>query len=107
MRDFNDLVRVLNRQSTESNATSYPLTMMYGTVISTSPLKINVEQKMVLDASFLTLTRNVTNYSTSVVIDGQTRTVTIPNALKNGDTVVLLREQGGQKFVVMDKVVKT
>lgn len=107
LRNFKDLVEVIKKIVIETMNTNYPLTMMYGTVISTSPLKINVEQKMVLESSFLILTRNVTNYSASVNIDGQNRTVTIPNALKRGDNVILLREQGGQKFVVMDKVVKT
>ena len=30
--------------------------------------------------------------------------VTIHNALKNGDKVILIRQQGGQKYVVLDKI---
>lgn len=33
-----------------------------------------------------------------------TKTITIHNALKQGDKVVLIRAQGGQKYVVLDKV---
>lgn len=33
-----------------------------------------------------------------------TKNITIHNALKQGDKVVLIRAQGGQKYVVLDKV---
>lgn len=33
-----------------------------------------------------------------------TKTITVHNALKQGDKVVLIRAQGGQKYVVLDKV---
>lgn len=107
MRDFNDLVKIIQKIVIETVNTNYPLSMMYGTVISTSPLKINVEQKMVLDAPFLMLSKSVTYQSTSIIIDGQTKTITLTNALKVGEQVVLLRQQGGQKFLVLDRVVKT
>lgn len=107
LRDFNDLVKIIQKIVIETVNTNYPLSMMYGTVISTSPLKINVEQKMVLDAPFLMLSKSVTYQSTSIIIDGQTKTITLTNALKVGEQVVLLRQQGGQKFLVLDRVVKT
>ena len=31
--------------------------------------------------------------------------ITIHNALAKGDEVILLRQQGGQKYIVVDKVV--
>lgn len=34
-----------------------------------------------------------------------TKTIKIHNALKNGDMVMLLRMQGGQKYLILDKVV--
>jgi len=33
------------------------------------------------------------------------KTITIHNALAKGDSVILLRQDGGQKYVVLDKVV--
>lgn len=32
------------------------------------------------------------------------KTLTIHNALKDGDKVILIRQQGGQKYVVLDKI---
>lgn len=105
LRDFNDLNKFLKQNAKETMDTTYPVAIMYGKVISTNPLKINVEQRMVLDHSFLILTRNVMNYKTTILLDNENKSITISNELKNGDKVVLLREQGGQKFIVLDKVV--
>lgn len=33
-----------------------------------------------------------------------TKTITIHNALKENDKVILLQQQGGQKFIVLDKI---
>ena len=43
------------------------------------------------------------NLSHSHEIEG-TKTLTIHNALKNGDKVILIQIQGGQKYIVVDKV---
>ena len=65
-----------------------PVTVCFGKVISDSPLKILVEQKIPLGAAQLVLTKTATE-----------------EILQTGDEVILLRVQGGQKYVVMDKVV--
>ena len=107
---------------------SKPVAVMFGTVISASPLKINVEQKMTLDKAQLILARNVTDFKTQMTI-GNTQTyywtgteenpipvdvghkhaigkttVTVHNGLVVGDEVLLIRMQGGQKFIVWDRI---
>jgi len=42
-----------------------------------------------------------------MTVDGVRKKYTVHNQLKNGDKVILFRQQGGQKFVVLDKVVTT
>ena len=105
---------------------SNPSGVYFGTVISPSPLQISVEQKMTHTEKQLVLTRNVTNFKTTETIawtsenksggsgDSSfaahnhqiqgTKEITINNALKAGEKVILLREQGGQKFIVLDRV---
>ncbi|QUI25515.1 DUF2577 domain-containing protein [Vallitalea pronyensis] len=61
----------------------------YGKVIAITPLEIQVDQRFVLDQDFLVVTSTVA---------GDT-------ALAVGDKVILLREQGGQRYIVLDKVV--
>lgn len=70
---------------------SQDVTFYYGQVIEIHPLQIQVDQRFILDEDFLVLTS----------------TVAVKNSLNNGDKVVLLRAQGGQQYIVLDKVVGT
>lgn len=70
---------------------SQDVTFYYGQVIEIHPLQIQVDQRFILDEDFLVLTS----------------TVAVNNSLHIGDKVVLLRAQGGQQYIVLDKVVVT
>lgn len=76
-----------------------------GTVTAVSPLKVKLSNTMTLDADFLQVTRNVTDYECTIEIDRTDHTCTVKNALKAGDKVLLIRKSGGQKYVIIDKVV--
>lgn len=91
-----------------------------------NPLKINVEQKLTLAASQLVLTRNVTDFQVNMTVDHETgyrsggnndssfashnhdytgkKMFSVHNGLVVGDEVVMIRMQGGQKFIVIDRV---
>ena len=84
---------------------------LFGKVASISPLEITVEQKMTLGSAQLVLTRNVTDYTIPVTMGWLTentrREITIHNGLKIGDEVILLKKKGGQKYLILDRVVNT
>lgn len=97
-----------------------PVTVCFGKVVNKSPLQVHVDQKITLGSAQLVLTRNVTDYETEVTMNWTTeksvepehnhevkgkKKIKIHNSLKVGDEVVLLRQQGGQKYIIMDKVV--
>lgn len=129
MLDAHDLLNIVKKAALEAVNASQPSDFCYGKVIGTNPLKILVEQKMTLGAAQLVLTRNVTDFKTQVTVDWQTETksggsgdssfashthsvsgqkeITIHNALQVGDEVILLKKKGGQKYLVLDRVVKT
>jgi hypothetical protein len=122
--DGNDFLNVIKKAAMDAINTSQPSDFCFGKVTSVSPLKISIEQKMTLGSAQLVLTRNVTDYTTSATVDWLSeeksgssfdshnhsikgkKTITIHNALKIGDDVVLLKQKGGQKYLVMDRVVK-
>lgn len=132
MLDSNDLLNSIKKAAVEAVDASKPTSLVFGTVTSASPLKINVEQKMTLTTAQLVLTRNVTNFKTAIsggniqnfyyvgtepnvttepVSPSHVHAVgkiqvTVHNALTVGDEVVLVRVQGGQKYIVLDRVVK-
>ncbi|MMZ68178.1 hypothetical protein D1872_308310 [compost metagenome] len=55
----------------------------------TGPLEITVEQRLVLEEPFLVLPESIVNKS-----------------WQTGDQAILLRVQGGDSFVVLDRLVK-
>lgn len=101
LHDVNDLVELIKNIAVKAVEASRPADYCFGKVTSKSPLKILVEQKITLDSAQLILTRNVTDFDTK--IDGSESSV--KNALEVGDDVILLRQKGGQKYLVMDRVV--
>lgn len=74
-----------------------PVNVVIGKVTKLSPIEIEVSAKLSLTKDFLITTERVTKYETGGI--------TIREGLKVNDSVVLLRVQGGQQFVVLDKVV--
>lgn len=108
-------------------AAGRPVNVMFGTVTNISPLTVVTEQKLFLDEGFLVLTEAVKDHEHEItVLDWQTEAVSggsgdasyashshpirgrkriiIHNALKVGEKVVLLAMEGGQRFVVLDRV---
>ncbi len=125
-----DLLKIIKKAAVEAVEASNPTAILFGKVIKTSPLNIMVEQKMTLTQEFLVLTKNVSDYTVEmevnantdntdldVVIEGQTVSlkhkhklpssmpVTIKSGLKVNDNVILMRIQGGQKYLVLDKII--
>lgn len=130
LADANELVETLKRAAVEAMKAKKPVNVYFGEVVSAAPLKINVEQKMVLGEKQLILSRNVTNFKTSITggniknyyYTGSTTDsgaapvspshvhavgkieITVHNGLVVGDEVILIRQQEGQKFIVLDRI---
>lgn len=131
MPDANELVNTLKRAAVEAVEAKKPVNVYFGEVVSASPLKINVEQKMILGEKQLILARNVTDFKTKITAGNiknyyytgdvnsgtapvspshvhavGTIEVTVHNGLAVGDKVIILRQQEGQKFIVVDRIGK-
>ena len=126
MPDYTGLAKVIKQAAQDAADASKPAGVCFGKVISTSPLQIHVDQKLDLGPAQLVLTRNVTDYDTAMTAEWETeltqggqgegaydshkhritgiKLVTIHNGLAVGDQVTLLQQQGGQKYIVLDKV---
>ncbi len=94
-----------------------PTEVLFGTVISADPLKIQVEQKLALGEKQIILCRNVKDYPVEMSVEHFTeetdghqhpyrgkKVFLVHNRLKAGEEVVLLRVQGGQKYLVIDRL---
>lgn len=117
MPDYTGLVNAMKKAGTEAVVAGGPVTVCFGKVMSVAPLQVLVDQKMTLGAAQLVLTKNVTDYEVNVTVEWGTETseahkhdlkgkkkLTIYNSLIKGDEVVLLRQQGGQKYIIIDRV---
>lgn len=176
---MSNLVEVIKKVALEAVTASNPTALVIGTVTSTSPLQITIEQKLTLDEDFLILTKNVqdhyvdmsvshstvsngiaglshshnySGYTQEVSVDEHKHTVqgsenstetsfvesgtTVHNhayegttdsslseeatihghayqgrkkimlhyGLKQGESVLLIKMQGGQKYIVLDRI---
>lgn len=126
VRDFNDLVTSIKKASVEAVNASKPMNITYGKVVSVDPIKINVDQRLNLISKQLILTGNVKDFEVEMTIDHVTeessggegdlsfashshrylgkKMFTVHNGLKLGEKVIMIQVQGGQKFVVLDRV---
>ena len=98
-------VELVKKAAVEAVEAGKPVNLLFGTVISASPLKIQVDQKAIYTEKMLVLTRNVTDYEVVITVSQQGRKkITVHNALVVGDWVLLARIQRGKKFVVLDRI---
>lgn len=132
--DINELVRAVKQAALDAVKADSPMAVCFGTVISTSPLKIQVDQKKTLGTAQLILTNSVRDFTVEMTVDHETEitshghqvndtytgggsAVAVDHAhaykgrksfrvhlgLKAGEKVILLRCDGGQKFLVLDR----
>lgn len=95
--------RILGMMNSRGGNDSDYADIVFGTVTSTSPLKIQISNQMTLGEEFLNLSENVTDHKVKMKIDDETKTVEILNGLKAGDGVTMIRQDGGQQFYVLEK----
>lgn len=122
------LLNTIQQISEASVEAMKPADIFFGVVESVDPLIIGIDQKLKLTRDVLLLTSNVsdcrrkilteTNKKNAVIsgfdeINGNCfieflpddEYVTVKCGLLEGENVILLRAFGGQKFVVLDRVV--
>lgn len=95
--------RILGMMNSRGGNDSDYADIVFGTVMSASPLKIQISNQMTLGEEFLNLSENVTDHKVKMKIDDETKTVEILNGLKTGDGVTMIRQDGGQQFYVLEK----
>jgi len=124
----NELVQLVKKAALEAVNASGPMGLCFGTVTSASPLKIQVDQKKTLTEAQLILTNNVRDFAVEMTTlpdfheteeeSGGSGDAAFSShkhkyqgrkkwkvhlALKAGEKVILLRCDGGQKYIVLDR----
>lgn len=121
---YSGIIPIIKKAAVDAVEATQPVNITFGTVISASPLKIQVTPKLVLGKGNLMLAQRVTKHTLPIAISGETQStdghdhnysisinngpkVTVDNSLKRGDVVILARVQGGSTYLVLDKAVKS
>lgn len=121
-----ELANAIKQLALNAVLANKPTSVKIGEVTSESPLEITIDQKIRLSKSFLVLSRNVTDYEVEMTVNHQVEKMsggggdpsftshihqykgrkpfTVHNALKVGEKVIMIGVQGGQTYVVLDRV---
>lgn len=83
------LAETIKKAAIDAVEASNPVRVLFGEVLAENPLEIKVDQRFILTQEFLVITD------------------TAEPKLTAGTKVILLRVQGGQQYVVLDKLVST
>ncbi|HBH3639354.1 TPA: DUF2577 domain-containing protein [Clostridioides difficile] len=83
-----DLLQIIKKAAMDAVETSNPIRIVFGIIESISPLKVKIEQKLSIDDFFLIQTETFKRYTDKKV----------------GDKLVLIRMQGGQQYLILDRV---
>ncbi|MNW45952.1 hypothetical protein D3C74_232280 [compost metagenome] len=119
-----DLLGTLKKAATDAVNAGNPAAVMFGEVSNTDPLEVIVDQRFTLPADFLLIPESLIHFEISLhhsheyVDDSGSGTstkqtesalpaepVVIRRGLESGDKLLLLRVQGGQQYVILDRVV--
>ena len=120
------LLETIKQLAKEQNASDNPVQVLFGTVKSIDPISVEVDQFGTLTSEFLVLAREVTDYDVEMTVDHMTekmqgggkdpsftshahpykgrKVFTVHKKLHEGEKVILLGVQGGQQFVILDRV---
>ncbi|MBS5166307.1 MAG: DUF2577 domain-containing protein [Butyricicoccus pullicaecorum] len=66
-----NVVQLVKQAATEAVEAGKPVNLLFGTVISEKPLKIQVDQQSIYTEAMLVLTRNVTEYEVDITVSAQ------------------------------------
>ena len=81
-----DLFNAMKQIAKDGFDTLQPADWCYGKVISLDPFQVQIDQKLPLKKEFLAV-----------------RTGVSASSFKVGDKLILLRKQGGQEYLILDK----
>ncbi len=117
---MNGFLVSVKRAAVEAVEASKPAAIVMGKVISTNPLTVRVDQKLSLGSAQLVLTSAVRDFKVSMTVDHVTEMSGAANAhthaykgekeynvhlgLRTGEHVLMLRADGGQKFIILDRL---
>lgn len=80
------LLDIMKRASMDAMDANQMCDLRFGTVVSDSPLKVNINNQLIIPESLLIVPKSLTNYTVSVSMDWTTESVPNHNHSYSGNT---------------------
>ncbi|MCF6515550.1 DUF2577 domain-containing protein [Lactobacillus sp. S2-2] len=93
---------LLNQLSKRGGSNTDYSDVVFGKVVSDSPLKVQYANDLILTKEFLIVSKYCTDYEEEIEIDKKKKKIKHFNKLKKGDDVTMLRQDGGQGFFIIE-----
>nr|WP_090586370.1 MULTISPECIES: DUF2577 domain-containing protein [unclassified Paenibacillus] len=97
---MSQMLDVIKKASLGAVDAGQPVALLFGEVVSVSPLEVLVDERFRLPAESLLVPESL--HRKELTVAGQT--VAIRDGLAAGERLLLLRVQGGGQFVALDRV---
>lgn len=97
LADFSGLMEVIKKAAMETVENGKPSGVYFGKVVSLDPFTVNISQNLPLKENVLTLGKHITDFSAGFSVPRK-----MWNGLCEGDELILIREQGGQRYIIVD-----
>ena len=107
------MIDAIKKIAESAGNTKLPCTFLFGTVVSTAPLSVQVDNRFYVDENTLVIPKHLreeeyNSHTHKLKISGADYTTEKTDekhlGLNTGDKLALLREQGGQRFFVLGVV---
>lgn len=82
------LNQLIKKLAVEAVRAGKPCDIVKGVIVSEKPIRVRVSEKVTLDSEFFDITA-----------------AAVKAGLKKGDEVAMIRAAGGQRYLIVDKVV--
>lgn len=100
-----DLLSIIKQAGIAAVDAQNPVQVVVAKAESISPLTVNIEQRLQLTQEFLWIPESMTRHTAKIKHGEYEQEIVIREGIQVGDSLLLLRVQGGQKYIVLDKVV--
>ncbi len=95
------MLDIIKKASLGAVGNTNPVAFSYGTVTEATPLQIQVDQRFILSGNALVLPESI--MESKIELDG--KEIVVRRGLAKGDRVLMVRMQGGQSYIVLDRLV--
>ncbi|MEW9093936.1 MAG: DUF2577 domain-containing protein [Clostridiaceae bacterium] len=108
------MIDIIKKAGIDAVGAQNPVNIIFGEIVKDNPIEIKIDQKLILPKEFFIIPESLTRYEIDLIhshnySNGSTskelNKIVIREGLKQGDKVLLARVQGGQQYIILDKVV--